>query len=163
MTKNSNTETVSVLKKTFEQFCGYLIFLAVSITMAEIITRVFFNISIDLLFEFPVWLTIWASLLISGLLLKDNGHVSIDFLRNKLTGKTRWLLEIGLALFNIFYGAVIMWGGYLFVGQLYARKAMFPRIIAVPKWIVELAVPVGMMIFTGYAVLELVKVLRSKW
>ena len=94
-------------------------------------------------------------LLITGFLLPEGGHVSIDFVRIKFTGWIRWLLEIFLALVTLAYGVLITWGSILFLQQLYARGSIFPRYIPVPKWIVELCVPIGMGIFTLFALTEL--------
>jgi TRAP-type C4-dicarboxylate transport system permease small subunit len=140
-----------------------LLFLAITISMAEIVSRVFFKMSYDLFFDFAVWVTVWALLLITGLLLPEGGHISIDFLRNKFRGRLRWLLEVSLALITLAYGAFITWGSILFLQQLYMRQSIFPRYIPIPKWIVELCVPLSMAIFTIFAFAGLVKAIRQKW
>jgi len=154
--------TASV-KKIYELGCGLLLFLAVTISLAEIVGRVVFKVSYDLFFDFSVWITVWSLLLITGLLLPEGGHISIDFLRNKVSGKLRWMLEVALALITLAYGAFITWGGIVFLQQLYARKSIFPRYIAIPMWIVELCVPIGMAIFTIFAVIGLLKAARKSW
>jgi len=151
------------IKKAFEIFCGLLLFLAVTISMAEIVTRVLFKVSFDLFFDFSVWIAVWALLLIAGLLLPEDGHLSIDFFKNKFSGKPRWFIEVSLGLITLGWGALITWGAFRFLQQLYARKSVFPRYFAIPMWIVELCVPIGMGIFTVYAVIGLVKVIRKKW
>jgi len=151
------------IKTVYEGFCGLLLFLAVAISMSEIVARVVFKTSIDLLFDFSVWITVWAFLLIAGPLLPEGGHISIDFIRMKFSGRFRKLLEICLALITLAYGVLITWGAIQFLQQLYVRQSIFPRYIAIPKWIVELCVPVGMFIFTVYAVIGLVKAIRAKW
>jgi len=163
METNRKDHPLLKIKKIFELFCGLLLFLAVTISMAEIVSRVIFKISYDLFFDFAVWGTVWALLLITGLLLPESGHISIDFLRNKFTGKIRWLLEVSLAFITLAYGVFITWGSILFLQQLYLRQSIFPRYIPIPKWIVELCVPIGMAIFTIFAFVELVKAVRQKW
>jgi TRAP-type C4-dicarboxylate transport system permease small subunit len=151
------------IKQIYEGFCGLLLFLAVSISMAEIVARVICKVSYDLFFDFPVWITVWALLLITGLLLPEGGHLSIDFFRIKAKGKIRWVLEVLLALITLAYGAFITVAGVLFIQQLYLRKSLFPRYIAIPMWIVELCVPIGMGIFAIYGVIGLIKAIRQKW
>ena len=150
-------------RRLAEVSCGIILFVAVTISMAEIVTRVVFKLSFDLFFDFPVWLTVWSLLLITGFLLPGGGHVSIDFIRIRFTGGMRRLLEVFLALVTLAYGVFITWGSILFLKQLYVRGSIFPRYIPVPKWIVELCVPIGMGIFTLVAVAELVKAIRRKW
>jgi len=163
METNHGTGRFTEIKKNYEIFCGLLLFLAVSISMAEIVARVFFKTSIDLFFDFSVWITVWALLLIAGPLLPEGGHISIDFLRIKLSGWSRWLLEVVLALITLFYSALITLGSIHFIYQLYSRKSLWPRYIAIPKWLTELCVPIGMFIFTVYAVIEVIKAIRKRW
>ena len=163
METNAEKKTTFNIKHTYETFCGVLLFVAVTISMAEIVARVIFETSIDLFFDFSVWITAWALMLIAGPILPEGGHISIDFLRVKFSGGYRRALEIGLAIITLAYGALISWAGIMFVVQLYQRKSIFPRYVAIPKWIVELCVPIGMVIFAVFAVLELIKSVRKRW
>ena len=162
MASENKNSVFSRIQRGAEIVCGIILFIAVTISIAEIVMRVVFKMSFDLFFDFPVWLTVWALLLITGFLLPEGGHVSIDFIRVKLTGWLRWMLEIGLGLITLAYGAFITWGSILFLKQLYARGSIFPRFIPIPKWIVELCVPIGMGIFTLFALRELIRVIRNK-
>ena len=163
MDQHQPPRRITRIRKYYEKICGLLLFLAVSISFAEIIARVMFKTSIDLFFDFSVWVTVWAFLLIAGPLLPEGGHISIDFLRLKFSGGPRKLLELCLALVTLAYGALITWGSILFIRQLYQRQSIFPRFVAIPKWMVELCVPIGMFIFTVFALMEVVKVIRKKW
>ena len=150
------------IKKTYEAICGLLLFLAVTISFAEILARVVFKTSIDLFFDFSVWITAWAFMLIAGPILPEGVHISIDFIRNKFSGGPRRILEICLALITLVYSVLFTWAGILFIQQLYQRQSIFPRYIAIPKWIIELCVPIGMLIFTVYAVIEVIKAFRKQ-
>lgn len=163
MSSENEKSLLSRIQRGAEITCGFILFIAVTISMAEIVTRVVFKMSFDLFFDFPVWLTVWALLLITGFLLPEGGHVSIDFIRIQFTGWIRWLLEIGIALITLAYGVLITWGSIQFLQQLYQRGSIFPRYLPVPKWIVELCVPIGMGIFTLFALTELIKAFRKKW
>jgi TRAP-type C4-dicarboxylate transport system permease small subunit len=163
MAFENESSLFSKMQRGVEIACGLILFIAVTISMAEIVMRVVFKMSFDLFFDLPVWLTVWALLLITGFLLPGGGHVSIDFVRIKFTGWIRWLLEVFLALVTLAYGVLITWGSIRFLQQLYVRESVFPRYIPVPKWIVELCVPIGMGIFTIVALSELVKAFRKKW
>jgi len=163
MAIESEKNLLTRIQRGAEIGCGIILFIAVSISMAEIVTRVVFKMSFDLFFDFPVWLTVWALLLITGFLLPEGGHVSIDFIRIKFKGRLRWLLEICLGLITLGYGVLITGGSIQFLQQLYQRGSIFPRYIPVPKWIVELCVPIGMGIFTLFALTELIKAVRRKW
>lgn len=151
------------VKRAVELLCGGLLFTAVAVNMAEIVVRVAFRQSLDLLFDLPVWITVWAMFLITGFLLPENGHVSIDFLRVKIRGRRRQALEAALALVSLAYGAFLTWSGVLFVQHLIQRQSIYPRSIPIPAWIVQLCVPVGMGIFTVFALATLVAAIRRRW
>ena len=131
--------------------------------MVEVVARVLFRISYDFFFDFAIWFTVWALLLIAGPLLPEGGHVSIDFFRLKLKGFVRLSVELMNALAILAFGSVITLGGIQFVLMLYRSKSVFPRYLPVPMWIVELCVPIGMGIFTGFASLVLYNTVRRKW
>ena len=163
MQLKENRSKYQKLKNIFENFCGYLLLLAVAISLVEIGARVFFNVSYDLFFSFTIWISIWSLLLITGLVLEEGGHLSIDFIRNKIVGRPRKLHEIVIALVTLGYGVLITWGSVVFIYQLYQRKSVVPNYIAIPKWMVELCVPIGMAIFSVFAIVALIKAIREKW
>ena len=148
--------------RRYEAFCGILLLLAVAISLGEIVGRVVFSTTYDFIIDLSVWITIWAMLLMGGPLLAENGHVSIDFFRSRLQGKSRMSLEIFNALTTLIYGVTVTIGGILIVKQLYLRSAVFPRYFAIPKWIVELCIPLGMGIFTLFGIVEFIRILRQK-
>ncbi|MEN8246778.1 MAG: TRAP transporter small permease [Thermodesulfobacteriota bacterium] len=163
MRNATSNKISSKAKNVFESACGIMLFVAVTISMGEIVSRVVFKTSIDLFFDFSVWITVWALLFMAGPLLPEGGHIGVDFLRTRFSGKLRWGMEIMIALVTLVYGAFITWGSIQFLQQLYQRQSIFPRSIPILKWIVELCVPIGMFIFTVYALICLIRAVRRKW
>ncbi len=151
------------MKKIFETCCGLLLLVAVSVSFSEIILRVLFSVSYDIVIDLSVWITVWASLLIAGPILLENGHISVDILRDRFSGKARLCVEVLNAVACLVFGVVVLIGGIQFVFQLYEKKSVFPRYIPVPMWLVELCVPVGMLIFSIYSVVLIVNVIKHKW
>lgn len=150
-------------RRWFELLCGLLLLAAVAISLLEIIGRIAWGLSYDFFIDLSVWLTVWAALLIAGPVLGEGGHISIDFLRTKLRGRSRAAIELFNALFTLAYGLVITWGGVLLVKRLYLSGSVFPRYLPIPKWIVELCVPIGMGIFSWYALRAVVLAIRRRW
>lgn len=142
-------------------FCGVLLFIAVTISLGEIVGRIIFHTTYDFIIDLPVWITVWAMLLIGGVLVAEGGHVSIDFMVNRLKGKARLLLEIFNITATVIYGIAITIGGFTLVRMFYLRETVFPRYIPIPKWIVEFCVPLGMGIFTIISIIEFFKVIKK--
>lgn len=149
-------------KRFLELICAGLLLIAVSISLLEIVSRLFFNATFDFIIDLSIWFTIWSMLLISGPLLAEKGHVSIDFIRSRMSpGPQRFLDAVNMCM-SLVYGAAVTLGGIALIKQLYIRQAVFPRYFPIPKWIVELCVPIGMAIFSIYALFELIRILRKR-
>ncbi len=163
MQRKGKESKISMIKRLFVNFCGYLLLLAVSISGFEIFLRVFIGKSYDFIIDLSVWLTVWALILIAGPLLSEEGHVSIDFIREKLQGKLRLLLELFITLSVLVFGVALCLGSIIYVYQLYDRQVVFPRYFAIPMWVVQLCMPLGMFIFSIYAAILFVQAIKRKW
>ncbi|KAF1077480.1 TRAP transporter small permease [Halodesulfovibrio sp. MK-HDV] len=144
-------------------FFSYVLFLAITINFLEIVMRVLFNSSVDLMFDLPTWLTTWSMVLISGMILLDNEHLCIEAIRSKLSGKPAKVLDFINNLLTTLFAAIVTYSGIMFVKQLYVFDTAFTRIITIPKWMVEICIPIGMGVFTICAIIKTVQDLRKKY
>jgi TRAP-type C4-dicarboxylate transport system permease small subunit len=143
----------SALRK-YEMFCGLLVFFAVVVSMSEIVMRVFFLTSYDFIIQASVWLTVWGLLLIGGPVLAEEGHVSIDFIRNKLKGKPRWILDLFNTGTTLIYSVAVTFGGIMLIIELMKRSQVFPLYFPIPMWVILSIVPISMLIFTYFAIIR---------
>jgi TRAP-type C4-dicarboxylate transport system permease small subunit len=150
----------SAFYRMIEIFCGILLFIAVGISLGEIVGRVIFHTTYDFVIDLPVWITVWAVLLISGPLIAENGHVSVDFMVNKLRGKPRLFLELFNMTVTVIYGFAITIGGIALIRMLLMRNTVFPKYFPIPKWIVEFCIPLGMALFTIVGIIEFFKIIK---
>lgn len=153
----------STFKEYWIKFWGLVFFLGVTINFAEIVCRSVFNFSWDLMYDLPVWLTIWAVMMLAGPILPDGDHVTVDVIREKLTGTPRKILELFNMLMCIIFGAIISYGGIIVVNQYYRFNMNIIRMIPVPRWLVELCIPVGMIIFTLFALYQFFVIMRTNY
>lgn len=156
--KNQRFEKIG---RFYYAFFGFVLLAGVSICVLEIIMRTLFNVSYDFMISLSVWLTIWATLMTAGPLLKESGHISIDFIRFNLKGKPRLLVEMFNWTWNMLFGVFTTWGSTVLVYGFYTKHTIYPRYFAIPAWIVQLCVPIGMAIFSIYSVLGIVNVIRE--
>ncbi len=115
------------------------------------------------MYDIPVWLTIWSVMMLAGPILPDGDHVSVDILRDKLTGIPRKILELISISMCILFGAVVTYGGAIVVSQYYNFNMKIIRMVPVPRWLVEAAVPVGMGVFTLFAIYQCIVILRTDY
>ena len=144
-------------------FWGLVLFFGVSVNFLEIVTRVFFSSTIDLMYDIPVWCTIWATLMVSGPIIIDNEHVSIDAVTHKVKGVAKKILFTINALFTAGFGIVMTVSGYICTKQLFDFGTVYPRSIKIASWAVEICVPVAMFIFTAFAIYDLIKKIKMKY
>lgn len=150
-------------KRIWVTLFSFVFFAAVSVNFIEIIMRVVFNASVDLLYDIPAWFNTWAMLLVSGVILIDNEHLSIDAIRSKITGKKAKVLDAVNNLLTIIFGGVVTYSGIVFVKQQFTFGTVYTRIITIPSWIVELCVPLGMGLFTVFAVIKFIRDIRRTY
>ena len=150
-------------KKLWFSLWGLVFFLGVSINFAEIVCRAVFNFSVDLMYDLPVWLTIWSVMMLAGPILPDGDHVSIDLVRAYTKGAPRKICECINCLATIAFGVVIAWGGILYIERCYSYGMKIVRVISVPRWIVEGCVPIGMILFTVFAIYHFIIVLKTSY
>lgn len=163
-TKEPETSSaLSKLRTVYINILSYLFFIAVSVNFLEIIIRVVFNSSIDLFFDVPTWLNSWVMLLVSGIVLLDNQHLSIDAIREKMRNNiaVSKILDLCNNLLTLGFGLVLTYAGIVYVKQLYTFNSVVSRSINVPSWLIESCVPLGMGFFTICAVIKLIKDLRK--
>lgn len=143
-------------------FWSIVFFFGVFVNFLEIILRFFFQYSLDLFYDIPVWCTVWATLLVSGPILLEGGHVSIDALPSLLKGGLKKALCILNAVIVLVFGLVFTYGGILFVAELFRFNTAYTRSVSVPSWLVEACVPLGLFIFTCCAVCDLYRKIFRK-
>lgn len=155
--------TLSKLKLFWLRFWGIIFFIGVTINFAEIICREFLNFSVDLMYDLPIWFTIWPVMMLAGPILPDGDHVSVGMIRDKLTGFPRKLCDLANCIMCIIFGAIVSTAGVLMISQYYDYNMMIIRSIPMPRWIVEMCIPLGMIMFTFFACVQLLIILRTKY
>ena len=162
MPHSENKTIIKKIKNYWYKFWALVFFLGVSINFTEIVCRTVFNFSVELMYDLPVWLTIWSVMMLAGPILPDGEHVSVDMVRDRLSGTPKKILEAINIVICIIFGAVITYGGYLVTSQYYKFNMNIIRIVSVPRWLVESCIPIGMALFTVFAVIRFFNVIREK-
>lgn len=148
------------LNNGYRLFCGCILGLSVALLIAIIILRETVGISYDFLTDATVWLSVWAALLFSGPLYGQRGHVSINFVLEKLSGRTRLGVELFNNLCTLTYVVTTTIGGVLLVRTLFSQHQVYPRYIAIPMWTVQISVPIGLGLFSIYALVEFYRIIQ---
>ena len=130
--------------------------LIVAMIFFNILTRLFFSVTFGITEEWTVWLMIWSVFSFIGVDIKENEHISVDFLADKLKGKQRLTLNVFISLIMVIFGILFLYGCWS--DTLNDRMIHVNTItsIPVPLWIVKLCMPVGMLLFLFHSIEKLI-------
>lgn len=134
----------AVVLRFVEAVCGALVLLIGAIVMYEIVARWAFNAPTTWVQECAVYLLI--ALAFFGLAPTDRAgeHIQIDVLTKRLSGRVRTRLQVLTAGAVAIFASIAVWGGWEMVAQSlkFGRRSL--TLLAVPVWIPQLALPLGM-------------------
>jgi len=126
--------------------------LMVGMIFFNIVSRALFQETFGVTEEWPVWLMIWSVFVFIGIDIKENAHISVDLIPNKLKGNKKLVLEIFISLIMIIFGILFLYACWADV--MMAKKIHLSTItsIPVPVWIVKLCMPLGMLFFIFHSI-----------
>lgn len=157
-------EGIRKLREILDRLLGAVtVFLFVLMTVVgsyQIITRYFFNRPSTVSEELLTYSFTWMSLLAAAYVFGRRDHMRMSFLADKITGKSRDTLEIGIeALVFLFAGIVMLYGGIritrLTMSQVTAS-------LQIPMGYVYLAIPLSGALIMIYNVMNIVEMIREK-
>lgn len=135
----------TLLLRFAESLCAVLI-LAIGIVVSyEVIARWVFGAPTIWAQEIAVYLLIACAFFGFAPTMQAGEHIQIDLLAKRLRERARLIVELIVCLCIAAYAGIAAWGGYEMVAQSfrYGRKSL--TLLAVPVWIPQLVLPIGMV------------------
>lgn len=86
---------------------------------------------------------LYATMLAAPWLVRVKGHVTLESIRRLLPGRMQRALEILVCCLSIATCLLLAWGGVLLIDDSIARGAVDYRVMAIPRWLLYLPLPVG--------------------
>jgi len=97
--------------------------------------------------EFPRFILIWLTFLGSAIAMKNNSHLSVSLLTNRLDVQKRILIQFFANLLSLLFLLILVWGGIkISILTMPNRSAA----LQMPTGLVYLAVPVGGVLMIIY-------------
>lgn len=117
------------------------------IVFVNVITRKFFNFTIIWAEEIARYLIVWVTFIGLSSCVRENMHVSIDIVIQKLPGRVRKVYNKFLYLILILVGAYLSYLGALITEKLYlsGNKSVTAGIAI---WLIYLPIPIGFGLMT---------------
>ena len=120
-----------------------LIFAMMMITVVEIIGRTWFNNPIPGSEEIPSLFLILIATIGLAAVQRENRHVGINMIQEKLKGRAAAAFEVFLLSFLLFVCIVIACFGWLHVVEAKARQLTTMGPLFLPTWPFKLVLPFG--------------------
>jgi TRAP-type C4-dicarboxylate transport system permease small subunit len=134
----------------------------IALTAIQIFTRTFFNFATAGLEEMCRYLLVSVTYFGSAYTLSEGGHVTIDFIQNKLSEHAKKLLHlfhcvVGLlfCLIMIYYSGILAWQNFIF-------NSKSNSIYEIPLVIPSAFVPLGFLCVIIVLISMMVKSLRNQ-
>ena len=161
MTSKILSRIGQIYYKAIEWVAAYLIVL-VAVAMLEMaISRTIFHFPWSALDRINVIAIIWACFLVTGLLVKTEGHIAVTFLPTKLTGWRLYFLKLFINLTLLVTFGIVAYYGFLAFKTVYDAGVIYPAEIDIPQWLASLPVFVGMALGIPFVLHILIKNVTS--
>lgn len=92
------------------------------------------------------------------LLLLRDGHVKVDMLSSRFTGRAAYVLHVFNEALIVLFCGLFFWGGWAFMQK--AAKFSTPA-LGMPNWLFYLPAAIGMLLFGLVALRRLLRALRG--
>jgi TRAP-type C4-dicarboxylate transport system permease small subunit len=145
---------------TFYILGAIIVFICVFITV-EIVTRFIFNYSFMGLIDIVEQGVVLVTYLSLGLTQKQRGHIYVDLLPSRLSGRrSGFILDVFMLTLGILITAVLLGESIWYFFRAY-RGGGTTMTIFLPKWPFVLAMPIGLLFYLLRQVLQFADSLSS--
>jgi C4-dicarboxylate transporter DctQ subunit len=135
-----------VVVRAVHELCAACLLVLCAIVVYEVVSRYAFDEPTIWVQEVAVYLLIAVTFLGLAPTQHAGEHIRIDVLTRRLSEPARRALEAVTLLSLAAFALVAAWGG----GQMVAQSLRFgrrsPTLLAVPVWIPQLLLPIGMLL-----------------
>lgn len=137
---------------------AWLVVVAALISASNAVVRKTFDWSSNAFLEIQWWLFAGVFLLAAPWALVSNEHIRVDILNNRLSERTRNIIElVGHALFLLPVAGLIAATSWHFFLASYAHNEQSPNAGGLPVWPIKALIPVAFALLFAQGVSEIIK------
>lgn len=144
-----------------ETVAGFGIAAACLLVLLQVVSPYFPSLTLPWIPEVERYLVIFAVYLAAGVVFAKGEHIAVEFLVDSLPQIWQQVID----LFGVFLGIVFaLTLGLLGIKWVAAERtlgAVTTSGIALPIWMVQISVPLGILILAGFMIRRLVHLVRS--
>ncbi len=137
---------------------AWLVVVAALISASNAVVRKTFDWSSNAFLEIQWWLFAAVFLLAAPWALVSNEHIRVDILNNRLSERTRNIIElVGHALFLLPVAGLIAVTSWHFFLASYAHNEQSPNAGGLPVWPIKALIPLAFALLFAQGVSEIIK------
>ena len=135
---------------------------------ADITLRYLFNRPLGWVKEVSEYTLVGMGFLVAAWILKDDGHVKMDLLLNKVRPRTQAMMNIVTSIVSAIIVLIMTWFTLRVIVDFYRTKLVAPSVLEPPKWILLTPILVGCLLLAAqfirrtYAFVEKWKVIGKQ-
>jgi C4-dicarboxylate transporter DctQ subunit len=119
-----------------------LVFAVVSVSVA-VASRYFLGYPIGWVIEIDSYILLYICFLVGAWVLREEGHVIIDILLERLNPRTQSWVNIMTSLVSAGVCFILAWYGVADTWDLLKTNYFTPTQLELPKWIINVIIPIG--------------------
>jgi TRAP-type C4-dicarboxylate transport system permease small subunit len=95
------------------------------------------------LFELTEYSLVWMTFLGTTWLLKNGSHINVDMIINRLSPRARAVTNIATSIIGVILLGIVTWYCAKLTLHDYQAATALPSVLRLPKWPVEIVIPIG--------------------
>jgi len=126
---------------------GWLMMLALLMVCLDVVMRYFLNSPIGGVLQFSEYVLLYIPFLGAAYVLKDDSHIKIDIILNRLSPKSQAALNMVTSVFgSVVLFALTYYGAYI-TFDYYRRGVPTLKYYKIPEFLVIMVIPTGCLLF----------------
>jgi len=115
---------------------------------ADITLRYLFNRPLGWVKEVSEYILVGLGFLVAAWILKDDGHVKMDLVLNKVKPRAQTMMNIITSIISTIIVFIMTWFSFRVILDFYQTKLVAPSVLEPPKWILLTPICVGCFLLT---------------
>jgi C4-dicarboxylate transporter DctQ subunit len=113
----------------------------------DVVLRYFFNSPIGGVLQFSEYVLLYIPFLAAAYVLKDDSHIRIDIILNRLSPKVQAALNMVTSVFGILVLLALSYYGTYITFDYYRRGVPTLKYYKIPEFLVIMVIPLGCFLF----------------
>ena len=127
---------------------GALLIFALLAVCLDVIMRYFFNSPISWVLQVSEYILLYVPFLAAAYVLKQDGHIRVDILLNRLSPKTQTAFNLGASILGVLIISVVTYYGAKVTWEQYRDGIVTIEHVKMPQFMITLAIPLGSALFS---------------